>query len=257
MATTVLSPPQVSPEQIKSSLAGTIAADRVLIRPIDLIAYAADASFYRLIPKAVVQAQSVEEIKALFAFSQRTQIPMTFRAAGTSLSGQAVSDGLLVEVARNWRGLWVEDRGRKIRVQPGVIGARANQALAVYGAKIGPDPASIATCTLGGILSNNSSGMCCGVEQNAYHTLHSMKFTLPSGTVIDTSQPDADEQFHVRQPQLARGVLELKARMEGNAALRERVRNKYRMKNTTGYSLNAFLDFDKAVDIFQHVMIGS
>src|SRR5271166_6461757 len=257
MATTVLSPPQVSPEQIKSSLAGTIAADRVLIRPIDLIAYAADASFYRLIPKAVIQAQSVEEIRALFAFSQQMQIPMTFRAAGTSLSGQSISDGLLVEVARNWRGLQVEEAGRKIRVQPGVIGVRANQALAVYGAKIGPDPASIATCTLGGILSNNSSGMCCGVEQNAYHTLHSMKFMLPSGTVVDTSLPDADEQFHAREPELARGVLELKAHLEQNTALRERVRSKYRMKNTTGYSLNAFLDFDKAVDIFQHVVIGS
>src|SRR5271165_2446788 len=257
MATIVLSPTQVSPEQIKSSLAGTISADRVLIRPIDLIAYASDASFYRLIPKAVVQAQSVEEIQALFAFSQRMQIPMTFRAAGTSLSGQSISDGLLVEVARNWRELRVEEGGKKIRVQPGVIGARANHALTPYGAKIGPDPASIATCTLGGILSNNSSGMCCGVEQNAYHTLHSMKFMLPSGTVIDTSLPDADQQFHAREPELARGVLELKAHLEQNAALRERVRSKYRMKNTTGYSLNAFLDFDKAVDIFQHVIIGS
>ncbi len=257
MATTVLAAPQVSPEEIKSSLDGIIAADRVLIRPIDLIAYASDASFYRLIPKAVVQARSVEEIQALFGFSQQMQIPMTFRAAGTSLSGQSISDGLLVEVARNWRELRVEENGRKIRVQPGVIGGRANQALAAYGAKIGPDPASIATCTLGGILSNNSSGMCCGVEQNAYHTLHAMKFMLPSGTVVDTSLPDADEQFHAREPELARGVLELKAHLEQNAALRERVRSKYRMKNTTGYSLNAFLDFDKAVDIFQHVMVGS
>src|SRR5208337_5634933 len=169
--------------------------------------------------------------KSLFEFSQREAIPMTFRAAGSSLSGQSISDGLLVEVARHWRDLKVEDDGKKIRVQPGVIGARANQLLAPYGAKIGPDPASIATCTLGGILSNNSSGMCCGVEQNAYHTLHSMKFMLPSGTVIDTSLPDADEQFHGRQPQLARGVLGLKSHLEQNSVLRERVRNKYRMKN--------------------------
>src|SRR5271167_3120360 len=257
MANIVLSPPQVSPEQIKSLLHGTIAADRILIRPIDLIAYASDASFYRLIPKAVVQAKSVEEIQSLFSFSQQRQIPMTFRAAGTSLSGQSISDGLLVDVARNWRDLRVEEEGRKIRVQPGVIGARANHALAPHGAKIGPDPASIATCTLGGILSNNSSGMCCGVEQNAYHTLHSMKFLLPSGTLIDTSLPDADEQFHAREPELARGVLELKAHLESDPALRERVRSKYRMKNTTGYSLNAFLDYDKAVDIFQHVLIGA
>ena len=257
MATIVLSAPQISPQQIKSALAGVIAGERILIRPIDLIAYASDASFYRLIPRAVVQAQSLEEIQALFAFSQKMNVPMTFRAAGTSLSGQSISDGLLVEVARNWRELRVEEGGKRIRVQPGVIGAKANHALIPYGAKIGPDPASIATCTLGGILSNNSSGMCCGVEQNAYHTLHSMKFMLPSGTVIDTSLPDADEQFHAREPQLAKGVLELRAHLMNNPALRERVRGKYRMKNTTGYSLNAFLDFDNAVDIFQHVMIGS
>src|SRR5271165_4513759 len=252
MAVAVLTSAPVSSDEIKSSLASQIDGERILIRPIDLIAFASDASFYRLIPKAVVLTKSLEEIKTLFEFSQHSGISMTFRAAGSSLSGQSISDGLLVEVARHWRGLNVEDGGKKIRVQPGVIGARANQLLAPYGAKIGPDPASIATCTLGGILSNNSSGMCCGVEQNAYHTLSSLKFMLPSGTVINTEEPDADEQFHAREPELARGVLELKAHLEQNAALRERVRSKYRMKNTTGYSLNAFLDFDKAVDIFQH-----
>ena len=124
---------------------------------------------------------------------------MTFRSAGTSLSGQSISDGLLVETARHWRELQVLEGGKKIRLQPGVIGARANQMLLPYGAKIGPDPASIATCTLGGILSNNSSGMCCGVEQNAYHTLHSMKFLLPSGTIIDTASSGADDDFHARR----------------------------------------------------------
>jgi D-lactate dehydrogenase len=257
MAATVLTSAPVSSPDIKSSLAALIDSERILIRPIDLIAYASDASFYRLIPKAVVQTKGLDEIKTLFEFSQRAGIPMTFRAAGSSLSGQSISDGLLVEVARHWRELNVEDGGKKIRVQPGVIGSRANQLLAPYGAKIGPDPASIATCTLGGILSNNSSGMCCGVEQNAYHTLHSLKFMLPSGTVIDTAQPDADEEFHAREPELARGILALKAQLESNPQFRERVRRKYRTKNTTGYSLNAFLDYDRAVDIFQHVLIGA
>ena len=193
MAATLLAPAEISSKEIQLALNGFIPSERILVRPIDLIAWASDASFYRLIPKAVVQAQSLDEIRALFEFSQQTRIPMTFRAAGTSLSGQSISDGLLVEVARNWRDVRVEESGKKIRVQPGVIGASANRALIPYRAKIGPDPASIATCTLGGILSNNSSGMCCGVEQNAYHTLHSMKFMLPSGTVIDTSLPDADD----------------------------------------------------------------
>jgi len=248
---------QLSSEEIKSRLATSIDASRILVRPIDLIAHASDASFYRLIPQAVIQAEGMEEIRSLFAFSRKERIPMTFRAAGTSLSGQSLSDGLLVDIARHWRTLKVEDGGKQIRLQPGVIGARANSALIPYRAKIGPDPASIATCTIGGILSNNSSGMCCGVEQNAYHTLESMKFMLPSGTVIDTSQPDADAEFRAREPELARGVLNLKQKLEQNSALRERVRNKYKRKNTTGYSLNAFLDFDTAVDIFQHVLIGS
>ena len=257
MAATLLAPAQLSSEDIQLALQGFVARDRILVRPIDLIAYASDASFYRLIPKAVVLAKDLEEIRALFALSQQTHVPLTFRAAGTSLSGQSISDGLLVEVARHWRELRVEEGGNKIRLQTGVIGARANQALSLYGAKIGPDPASIATCTVGGILANNSSGMCCGVEQNAYHTLHSMTFMLPSGTVIDTALASADDEFHAREPKLARGILDLKAKLERNSALRERVRNKYRTKNTTGYSLNAFLDFDRAVDIFQHVLIGS
>src|ERR1017187_3049743 len=243
MAVATLARPAYSPEQLRSLLGQIVNERRVLVRPIDVIAYASDASFYRLIPKAVVQAASEEEVVRLFHFSHELAIPITFRAAGTSLSGQSISDGLLVEIARNFRDHEILENGRKIRVQPGLIGANANRALLPYGAKIGPDPASIATCTLGGILSNNSSGMCCGVEQNAYHTLHSMKFMLPSGTVIDTALP--------------RGILALKAQLQDNPGLRERVRNKYRMKNTTGYSLNAFLDFDGAVDIFQHVLIGS
>ena len=253
----ILTSVQATSSSIKSALSEQIDAERILIRPIDLIAFASDASFYRLIPKAVVLAKSIEEVDKLFQFSHQTGIPITFRAAGSSLSGQSISDGLLVEVARNWRAATVEDSGNAIRLQPGVIGARANQLLAPYGAKIGPDPASIATCTIGGILSNNSSGMCCGVEQNAYHTLRSMTFMLPSGTVIDTAEPGADERFHALEPQLADGILELKAKLVSDESLRERVRNKYRRKNTTGYSLNAFLDYEKAVDIFQHLLIGA
>jgi D-lactate dehydrogenase len=238
-------------------LAQIIDERRILMRPIDLIAYASDASFYRLIPKAVVQASSEDEVARLFQFSHDHQQPITFRAAGTSLSGQSISDGLLVEVTRNFRDVEVLESGRRIRLQPGVIGAHANRALFPYGAKIGPDPASIATCTLGGILSNNSSGMCCGVDQNAYHTLASLRFMLPSGTVIDTAESDAEERFFAKEPALARGILELKSKIGRDTALAERIRCKYRTKNTTGYGINAFIDFDRAVDIFAHLLIGS
>ena len=257
MAVATLARPAFSSEQLRSMLGQVVDERRVLVRPIDLIAYASDASFYRLIPKAVVQAASEKEVAELFQFSHEHAIPITFRAAGTSLSGQAISDGLLVEIARNFRGHEVLENGRKIRVQPGLIGANANRALLPYGAKIGPDPASIGTCTLGGILSNNSSGMCCGVDQNAYHTLASVRFVLPSGTAIDTAARDAEDTFFAREPALASGILELKSRIESDSALAQRIRRKYRTKNTTGYSINAFLDFERAIDIFAHLLIGS
>jgi len=152
-----------SPAELREALVRIAGAGRVLTRPIDLLAFAADASFYRLIPRAVVLAKGTEEIQSLFEYSHASRIPLTFRAAGTSLSGQAITDGILVEVARHWRGARAEDGGKKVRVQPGIIGGQVNQMLRPYGVKMGPDPASINACMMGGILANNSSGMCCGV----------------------------------------------------------------------------------------------
>src|SRR6266540_6518657 len=242
---------------IESQLAAIIEPGRVLTRPTDLIAFAADASFYRLVPRAVVLARGIGEVQKLFRFSHQHRIPLTFRAAGTSLSGQAVTDGILVEVARNWKTIKVEDGGRKVRVAPGVIGAHVNIALRPYQTKMGPDPASINACMMGGILANNSSGMCCGVVQNAYHTLDSLTFLLPSGTLVETAAADADERLRAKEPALHAGLLDLKREIEKNPALLSRIRTKYRMKNTTGYGLNAFLDFERPVDILAHLMIGA
>jgi len=243
--------------ELEEQLRSILPADRILARPIDRIAFASDASLYRLIPQAVVQPVSSTEVRSLFAFSREKNIPLTFRAGGTSLSGQAITDGILVDIGRYFRNASVEQEGQLLRVQPGLIGSQANAILKKYAAKIGPDPASITAARLGGILSNNASGMCCGVTQNAYHTLRSMTFMLPSGTEINTAAPDADARFRDAEPALAEGLLELKRQLEANTALASRIRSKYRMKNTTGYSLNAFLDYDTPVDIFAHLLIGA
>ncbi len=230
---------------------------RVLTRRIDRIAYANDASVYRLVPQAVVRPRSIAEIQSLFVFSRTHRIPLTFRTAGTSLSGQAVTDGILVDVARHWRTLEVERDGAAVRVQPGVIGGVVNRHLKPYGAKIGPDPASIDSCMMGGILANNSSGMCCGVAQNAYRTLESMILVLPDGTVVNSSRADAAAALTRDAPGLVRGLAEIRDRIRGDAALSRKIRTKYTMKNTMGYSLNAFVDFSEPVEILTHLMIGS
>jgi len=249
-----LPPPSVD---LVDELGRCVSPERVLTRTLDRVAFASDASFYRLMPEAVVLASSVDEVQRLFALSRVRGIPLTFRAAGTSLSGQSQSDGLLVEVARHWRWAEVEDGGLRIRARPGMIGDHLNQLLRPYGRKIGPDPGSIRTCTLGGILSNNSSGMCCGVEQNSYHTLRALTFVLPSGTCIDTSAEDADAELRAREPALYQGLLALRDDVRSRPGLVERIRAKYRMKNTTGYQLNAFVDFDRPLDIFAHLLVGS
>ena len=243
--------------QIRHLLREQIDPERILVRPIELVAFASDASFYRLMPRAVVQPTTVEEIKHLFRLSHEYGIPLVFRAGGTSLSGQSITDGILVDIGRHWRHVRVEQSGKTIRVQPGLIGQQANNALRLYGRKIGPDPASIASCRMGGILANNSSGMCCGVAQNAYHTLRSLTFVLPSGTQIDTADANADNIFRMLEPELAETLLRLKAEIATDPSLASRVRSKYKTKNTTGYSLNAFLDFERPVDIFSHLLIGS
>jgi len=230
---------------------------RVLTRPIDRVAFASDASFYRLMPRAVVRPRTEDHIRSLFAVSHELRVPLTFRAAGTSLSGQAVTDGILVDLSQGWGRIEPLDGGGSVRVGPGAIGAEVNATLGRLGRRIGPDPASIDACMIGGILANNASGMCCGVAENAYHTLGSMRFVLASGLAVDSSAKDASAVMLRGAPALSEGLLSLRRRLLGDPALERRVRAKYRIKNTTGYGLNALLDFDSPDQIFAHLMIGS
>jgi D-lactate dehydrogenase len=248
---------------LQSQLSQIIPSSRVHTRLIDRIAYANDASYFRLVPQAVVQPNSISEIQSLFKLTQQNKIPMTFRAAGTSLSGQAVTDGILIDISKHWGKYSAEEQGRLIRFQPGIVGGFINSVLKSHHRRIGPDPASIDACMMGGILANNSSGMCCGVTENAYRTIHSMTFVLPSGFTLNTSNPNANQILENEQPHVAKGLLELKRRIVDSTSqfngerLAEKIRRRYQIKNNNGYLLNAFLDFHSPLDILTHLLIGS
>ncbi len=230
--------------------------ERIKTRLIDRYAYASDASHFYLVPKAIVQPISIEEIQKIFEWSHQHKMHITFRAGGTSLSGQGVTDGLLVDLSNYWRAVTPEKEGETVRVEPAVIGANVNIALKKYGRKIGPDPASINACMMGGILSNNSSGMCCGVVQNAYHTLKSMTFVLPNGLVFNTEKPEDYRRFEIEAADIAEGLKILRGDVLQNADLVARIRKKYKQKNTVGYGMNAFVDFEHPLDILTHLIIG-
>lgn len=229
-------------------------AERLKVRLIDLHAYSSDASFYMLVPRAVVFPESVEEVSILFRVAKKMGTSVTFRTAGTSLSGQAVTDGILADISRHWPMVRVEASGALVRVQPGVTGAVVNHVLRSYSRKIGPDPASIQSAMMGGILSNNSSGMCCGVSDNSYHTLSHIKFLLADGSAFDTESP-ADYGRFESSP-LFDGIAGLRRRVLASSELVGRIREKYQIKNTVGYGLNAFLDYEHPLDILAHLMIG-
>lgn len=230
---------------------------QVKTRAIDLHANAHDASHFLLIPQAVVTAGSAAEVGGLLRASAAQGVPLTFRSGGTSLSGQAVTDGVLVDVRRNFRDIEVLDDGARVRVQPGVTVRALNARLARYGRKFGPDPASEAACTIGGVVANNSSGMNCGTVDNTYRTLESMTVVLPSGTVIDTGAADADQKLRALEPELYEGLARLAERVRNNADSVHRIRQQFAMKNTMGYGLNSLLDFQAPVDIMAHLIIGS
>jgi D-lactate dehydrogenase len=246
-----------TPEPLRSDLIALLGSERVLARAIDLIAYASDASPYRRLPAAVVMAHDAEDVGKVLAYARRTGIAVNFRGGGTSLSGQGGTDGILIDVRRWFAGVQIEDGGQRARIRAGTLLGLANRLLARHGAKLGPDPASKDIATLGGVIANNSGGMRCGVTWDPYSTVASMTLVLASGTVIDTAAPDAEQRFAQAEPELAQGLLDLRAELLADEELAQRVRRKYEIKNVTGYRLCAFLDADTPLEIFRRLLVGS
>ncbi|HYY26739.1 MAG TPA: FAD-binding and (Fe-S)-binding domain-containing protein, partial [Chthoniobacterales bacterium] len=246
-----------TPSWLRDDLVALLGEQQVHSRLLDLVRYATDASPYRLFPKVVVSPRTVEEVAKIFAYAQEKKIPVTIRSAGSSLSGQSQGDGILIDARKHWAGASVEDGGKRLRVRPGTVMFRANLALHPYGFRLGPDPASSGVATVGGVIANNASGMCCGTVENSYKTLESVSFLLLSGTRINTSDPDAERQFALAEPDLAAGLLAIKQEIVTDEKLVERLKKKFSIKNTTGYHMGAFLDASSPLGIFRKLLVGS
>ncbi len=247
---------------LKEKLLEIIDENRIITDHTLRFAYGTDASFYRMVPEVVLQLKNIEEIIFTLKHCYDLNIPVTFRAAGTSLSGQAISDSVLIMLTTDWNKHKIihhDDacKAEQIWLQPGVIGANANKYLSSFQRKIGPDPASINSCKIGGIAANNSSGMCCGTAENSYKTVAGMTVVLFDGTVLNTLDAESIALFKISHHDLLTELSTLASDCKSDAALSEKIRHKYRLKNTTGYALNSLTDFDDVIDILQHLFIGS
>ena len=231
--------------------------NQVIIDDLRRLAYGTDASFYRLIPQVITVIESENDLKTVLTAARKHATPLTFRAAGTSLSGQAISDGILALIGEGFATYELNADASKVRVGPCMVGGEVNRRLAPHGKKIGPDPASIGAARIGGIAANNASGMCCGTAQNSYKTLAGLRVMLADGSVLDTEDAISRDAFAKSHAVLLGELERLGRDTRNNPRLADRIRHKFKIKNTTGYSLNALVDFEDPFDILAHLMIGS
>ena len=231
--------------------------ERIYTDELRRLAWGSDAGFYRLIPQIIIRSDSEKEISQLLALAKAKHLPVTFRAAGTSLSGQAISDSILIVAGKHWEKYDILDNGMKIRLQPGIIGQRVNDLLRPYGRKFAPDPASIKSAMVGGIVMNNASGMNCGTHANSDKMLLSARIVLADGTVLDTGDEESKKQFAEKKPEFVQKIKDLHDEVRKNGKLCERIKYKYAIKNVTGLNILPFVRFDDPFDIITHLMVGS
>lgn len=220
-------------------------------------AWGTDAGFYRLVPKIVIRSSNEKEVSRILRAASKYDVPVTFRAAGTSLSGQSISDSVLVVAGKNWERYKVSEDGERITLEPGIIGSRVNAILKPYGRKFGPDPASIGSCMVGGIVMNNASGMSCGTHANSDRELESVRMVFADGSVLDTGDEASREAFMAGHPDFIKGIEELRDGILADKELSDRIRYKYSIKNVTGLNIFPFVRFQDPFDIMAHLLVGS
>ena len=231
--------------------------DRIYTDDLHCLAWGTDAGFYRNIPQLVVRSSNEQEVSHLLAIANEMQLPVTFRAAGTSLSGQTNTDSILIVAGKHWEGYEVAPDASYIKLQPGLVGSEVDKILARHNRTFTPDPASKNSAMVGGIVINNASGMSCGTHANSDRMLLSARLVLADGTVLDTGDEASRNAFAQSHTQFIKRIEEIRRRVMADEELVERIRRKYSIKNVTGLNISPFVLYTDPFDIITHLMVGS
>ena len=234
-----------------------IPADRIYTDDLRCLAWGTDAGFYRHVPQVVVRSRDEQEVSRLLSIARGMNLPVTFRAAGTSLSGQTVTDSILIVAGKNWERYSIAPDASTITLQPGLVGHKVDEILAPLGRTFTPDPASKNSAMVGGIVINNASGMSCGTHANSDRVMRSIRIVLTDGTILDTGDERSREQFRNTHPEFVAAIEQLRDRVLADTELTERIRRKYAIKNVTGLNIAPFVRFTDPFDIITHLMVGS
>lgn len=247
----------MSLDKFISEITAVVDKNRIYRDELRRFAWGTDAGFYRLVPQVVLRSKNEDEVSSILQIASKHKVPVTFRAAGTSLSGQSVSNSVLVVAGKNWENISTSDEGKTVVLQPGVIGSKVNDFLRQYGRKFGPDPASIKSAMVGGIVMNNASGMSCGTWANSDRMLLSGRIVFVDGTILDTADQNSRLAFSQSHSQFIKDIESLRDEVLADKELVERIRHKYSIKNVTGLNLLPLITFTDPFDIILHLMVGS
>ncbi len=240
-----------------SAISRFIPQKRIYTDDLRCLAWGTDAGFYRNIPQIVVRSENEQEVSKLLSLANAMKLPVTFRAAGTSLCGQTNTDSILIVAGKNWEDYTVSADASTITMQPGLVGKRVDDILRPYGRIFTPDPASKNSAMVGGIVFNNASGMSCGTHANSDRELRSMRIVMADGTVLDTGSDESRREFVQSHPEFIEAIENLRDEVMADEALVERINYKYSIKNVTGLNLAPFVRFTDPFDIITHLMVGS
>lgn len=212
------------------------------------ILYATDASAYREIPQAVAIPKNVEDVKKLIAFANREKTSLIPRTAGTSLAGQVVGSGIVVDCSKYMNQiLEVNPREKWVRVQPGVIRDELNMFLKPYGLYFGPETSTANRAMIGGMVGNNSCGSNSLVYKSTREHLLEVKALLSNGEEVVFKSLSLDE-FHAKceldslEGNIYRNIRSLLSNYENQEEIRREFPKKTVERRNTGYAIDILLD---------------
>ena len=146
------------PRPLAASLRAAGVAD-ILVDEASRAHYSSDASLYRLVPTAVVRPRHVDDVAATLGVCAQSSVPVVARGAGTSVAGNAIGTGVVLDFSRHMdQVLDLDPASGSARVQPGVVQATLQRAAGQHGLLFGPDPSTMSRCTIGGMIGNNACG---------------------------------------------------------------------------------------------------
>ncbi|MCM3555652.1 FAD-binding protein [Janibacter melonis] len=156
--------------------------------PLSIGMYAADASIYRVPPRAVVLPRDTDEVAAALAVARSTGVPLTARGAGTSCAGNAIGPGIVVDTSRHLgRVLEVDPESRTALVEPGTVHATLQASARRHGLRFGPDPSSHTRCVIGGMIGNNACGNRALGYGRTSDNIAAMSLLLADGRAVETT----------------------------------------------------------------------